>query len=164
MGRCWRRRFSGLSPSHASADRRRCAAGRAPGTGLRSPETGRQNRGYRALTRQQRPVVRPLNALFFSHECLTVTSRVSPCELRCPLARGGVQQTTGLARDEMCCAAAGAFLSAAMGRSPSACLGGPSPQGSSPMLAAPHLSRTLAAGSGVEITRRAASSTGSDPS
>ena len=40
---------------------------------MRSPETGRQNRGYRALTRQQRPVVRPLNALFFSHDNTTTS-------------------------------------------------------------------------------------------
>jgi hypothetical protein len=34
----------------------------APGTGLRSPETGSKNRGYRGLTRQQRPDLRHLNA------------------------------------------------------------------------------------------------------
>jgi hypothetical protein len=34
----------------------------APGTGLESPETGSQNRGYRGLTRQQRLDVPHLNA------------------------------------------------------------------------------------------------------
>jgi hypothetical protein len=33
----------------------------APGTGLPSPETGSQNRRYRALDRQQRPHARPLH-------------------------------------------------------------------------------------------------------
>src|SRR6266481_3091413 len=40
-----------------------CAAQpKAPGTGLQSPETGRQNRRYRDLSRQQRPHVPHLNS------------------------------------------------------------------------------------------------------
>src|SRR5215475_876681 len=34
----------------------------APGTGLRSPETGSQDQGYRGLTRHQRPDLRHLRA------------------------------------------------------------------------------------------------------
>ena len=74
--------------------------GNAPGTGLRSPETGRQNRGSRGLTRQQRPEVRHLNARKSRHigghssetrkrrfvsECVVVDAvlcqPVSPCNL-----------------------------------------------------------------------------------